>query len=333
MPHDTDESGEDRLIARYFKPLATHPAAFGLVDDAAALTPPPGYDLVLKTDAIIGGIHFFPDDPPGAVARKALRVNLSDIAAKGAGPLGFLLSIGLPKAVDEAWLAAFAAGLGDDVTRFACPLLGGDTVRSPDAVMVSVAVIGTLPHGTMVKRSTAQVGDRVVVTGTIGDAALGLHLRKDAEAATRWRLSAEERAHLAQRYLVPEPRNALAEAVRAHASAAMDVSDGLVGDLSKLCRASRVSAEIDAARVPLSPAARTALSVERGLMAPILTGGDDYEIIATIPPAKLDAMRSAASRAGVALAEIGSIVAGEGAPQFLLHNEPLKFTQRSFSHF
>src|SRR5262245_39601640 len=169
-------SGEDRWIARYFKPRAKHPAALGLVDDAAVLTPPPGYDLVLKTDAIVGGVHFFPDDPAGRVAQKALRVNLSDLAAKGAGPVGFLLSIALPKTVDESWLTAFAAGLGEDVKRFACPLLGGDTVRSPDAVMVSVAVIGTLPQGTMVKRSTAQVGDRVVVTGTIGDAALGLRL-------------------------------------------------------------------------------------------------------------------------------------------------------------
>jgi thiamine-monophosphate kinase len=329
----TEDSGEDRLIARYFKPLATHPAALGLVDDAAALTPPPGYDLVLKTDAIVGGIHFFPDDPPGLVAQKALRVNLSDVAAKGANPLGFLLSIALPKSVDETWLAGFSEGLAADVRRYACPLLGGDTVRSPEVVMVSVAVIGTLPQGTMTKRSGAQAGDHVVVTGTIGDAALGLQLRRHAGHASRWRLPDDQQQHLRQRYLLPEPRTAMADVVRAHASGAMDVSDGLAGDLAKLCRASAMSATIDAARVPMSQAARTALAVEPALMQTILTGGDDYEILATVPAAKLDAMRSAAAATGVALTEIGTIVEGKAAPEFLLHGQPLKFAQRSFSHF
>jgi thiamine-monophosphate kinase len=333
MTDASEESGEDRLIARYFKPLATHPAALGLIDDAAALTPPPGYDLVLKTDAIVGGIHFFPDDPPGLVAQKALRVNLSDLAAKGATPLGFLLSIALPKNVNDAWLADFSAGLAGDVKRYACPLLGGDTVRSPEAVMVSVAAIGTVPTGTMVKRSGAQVGDRIVVTGTIGDAALGLRLRSDSGASSRWRLSGDQQQHLRQRYLLPEPRSAIANALRAHASAAMDVSDGLAGDLAKLCRASGVSASIDAARVPLSAAARVALAAEHQIIEPIITGGDDYEILATVPATKADAMRAAAAAAGTTLTEIGTVVAGNAAPQFLLHGQPLKFARRSFSHF
>ncbi len=172
----TDEliSGEDRLIARYFVPLATHPGAFGLVDDAAAVVPPPGCEIVLKTDAIVGSIHFFETDPADAVAQKALRVNLSDLAAKGAKPLGFLLSIALPKGISENWLAAFSAGLKRDVEQFGCPLFGGDTVRSPGPVMISVTVIGSVPTGAMVKRGGAKVGDRVLVTGTIGDAALGL---------------------------------------------------------------------------------------------------------------------------------------------------------------
>jgi thiamine-monophosphate kinase len=172
--NDNPASGEDRLIARYFAPLATHPGAFRLVDDAAAVAPPPGCDLVLKADAIVGGIHFFDDDPADAVAQKALRVNLSDLAAKGAKPLGFLLSIALPKGIPETWLAAFSEGLKRDMEQFNCPLFGGDTVRSPGGVMISVTVIGSVPTGTMVKRGGAKVGDRVVVTGTIGDAALGL---------------------------------------------------------------------------------------------------------------------------------------------------------------
>jgi thiamine-monophosphate kinase len=328
-----EESGEDRLIARYFRPLAKHPAAFNLVDDAAALTPPPGYDLVLKTDAIVGGIHFFNDDPPGAVAQKALRVNLSDLAAKGAQPLGFLLSIALPASADETWLAAFSAGLAADVEHYGCPLLGGDTVRSPDVVMISVAVIGAVPQGSMAKRSGAQPGDRVLVTGTIGDAALGLRLRKDQEAATRWQLSDDLRQHLAQRYLIPEPRTSLADAVRAHASAGLDVSDGLVGDLTKLCRASGVSAEIDVACVPLSPAAHAALAADSTLVEPILTGGDDYEVLVAVSPAKLEVFRHAAATAGVAVTEVGTVVPGKGAPRFLQHGQPLIFARRSFSHF
>ena len=156
MTGQPDNSGEDKLIARYFAPLAQHPGAFGLVDDAAAIAPPPGCDLVLKTDAIVGGIHFFENDPADAIAQKALRVNLSDLAAKGAVPLGFLLSIALPKGISEGWLAALSDGLKRDIAEFNCPLFGGDTVRSPGAVMISVTVIGSVPTGMMVKRGGAK---------------------------------------------------------------------------------------------------------------------------------------------------------------------------------
>ena len=245
--HD-DMSGEDRLIARFFKPLATHPGALGLSDDVVVITPPAGCDLVLTTDAIIAGVHFFAEDAAGDVARKALRVNLSDLAAKGATPLGFLLSLALPEDIGEDWLAGFAQGLREDAEQFGCPLFGGDTDRTPGPLSVSVAMLGSVPEGTMVRRAGARPGDRVFVSGTIGDAALGLSLRKGAA----WKLSDAQRGHLASRYLLPQPRNALAEAVRAHASAAMDMSDGLAGDLAKLCRASQVAADIEVARVPLS---------------------------------------------------------------------------------
>src|SRR4051794_27365247 len=134
----TGKSGEEHLIARYFRPLATHPGAFGLLDDAATLTPPEGHDLVLKTDPIICGVHFFPDDPPEAVARKALRVNLSDLAAKGAQPYGFLLALALPRDIDAAWLEAFARGLGEDANAYGCHLLGGDTDRTPGPLTVAI---------------------------------------------------------------------------------------------------------------------------------------------------------------------------------------------------
>ncbi len=227
-------SGEERLIANVFAPLATHPGALGLTDDCAVITPPANCDLVLTTDTIIGGVHFFNDDAAHAVASKALRVNLSDLAAKGASPLGFLLSLALPKEIGEDWLVGFAEGLRGDAQRYACPLLGGDTDRIPGPITIAVSMFGSVPTGTMVRRAGAKPGDIVFVSGTIGDAALGLALRNDP--ARDWPITAAQQQHLSDRYLLPQPRNALAEAVRTHASAAMDVSDGLVGDLTKLCR-------------------------------------------------------------------------------------------------
>jgi len=178
MVKKAEGSAEDRLIARYFRPLASHPGALDLADDAAILVPPPGCDVVLKADAIIGGVHFFPEDSADAVGRKALRVNLSDLAAKGAKPVGFLLSLALPDGTPDAWLASFADGLRADAQLYGCPLLGGDTDRTPGPVMVSIAAFGTVPHGAMVRRSGAKPGDTVFVRGTIGDAALGLKLRR-----------------------------------------------------------------------------------------------------------------------------------------------------------
>src|SRR5690349_17161040 len=244
-------SAEDRLIARHFRPLATHPGALGLVDDAAVVKVPPGRELVLTSDGVIAGVHFFPDDPPESVARKALRINLSDLAGKGARPLGFLLSIALTRAQRGGWLKRFTAALGADAKKFGCPLLGGDTDRTPGRVTVTIAAFGTVPRGTMVRRAGARAGEHVVVTGTIGDAALGVILRRDPAAAKRWGLDRRTRAHLERRYLVPEPRNALAETLRRTAHGGMDISDGLAGDLAKMCRASRVDAAIDIARVPL----------------------------------------------------------------------------------
>ena len=325
-----DGSAEDRLIARYFKPLATDPGALGLSDDAAFLTPPPGCDLVLTTDALLSGVHFFPDDPADAVARKALRVNLSDLAAKGARPLGFLLTVALPRDTGEAWLSAFAQGLKADTEEYGCALFGGDTDRTPGPLSISVAMFGAVPQGTMMRRAGAKPGDRIFVTGTIGDAALAVRLRKEK---CDWKLSAGARDHLLGRYLLPQPRVALAETLRTYASAAMDISDGLAGDLAKLCRVSGVRAEVDAAKIPLSDAAKSALAADATLIDTILAGGDDYEILCTIAPDKMTGLRKAAAVANVALSEIGVVSAGEGATFYGADQRPLQLSRLSYSHF
>jgi thiamine-monophosphate kinase len=323
-------SAEDRLIAKYFGPLATHPGALGLIDDCAVYAPPEGRELVLKADAIVGGVHFFPDDAADLVARKALRVNLSDLAAKGAEPAGFLLSLALPRETGETWLDAFARGLKQDADAFACPLFGGDTVRSPGPIMVSITVFGTVPAGTMVRRGGAKPGDVVMVTGTIGDSVLGLRARRNAPPA----LDAVARDALIGRYLVPQPRNALAAALREHAHGGMDVSDGLVGDLAKMCRASGISTEIRVADIPLSAAARTWLRTEPGLLPAMLTGGDDYEVLFTLAPERVAPLQAAAEAAGVAVAAIGRIVEGNAPPRFVgADGKALVFEQTSFSHF
>ena len=324
-----DSSGEDRLIQRYFAPIATDPGALGLSDDAAFIKPPPGCDLVLTTDAIVGGVHFFAEDAPQSVAGKALRVNLSDLAAKGARPLGCLLSLALPKEVGDEWLSGFAEGLRDDVALFSCPLFGGDTVRTGGPIAISAAMFGSVPEGTMVRRAGARPGDRVFVSGTIGDAALALALRK----GSAWKLSDAQRQHLTSRYLLPQPRTALAEAVRMHASAAMDVSDGLAGDFAKLCRASGVAADIAADKVPLSDAARAVTAADPASLEIALTGGDDYEIVCAMPAAKADSFRAAAKAAGVAVSDIGEIKAGEGVRFLDAAGEALAFKRASFSHF
>jgi len=331
---DTPGSAEDKLIARYFRPLARHPGTFEFKDDASAITPPPDHDLVLKTDGLIEGVHFFPDDPADSVARKALRVNLSDLAAKGATALGFLLAIALPKGFSEDWLADFARGLGEDADAYRCPLLGGDTDATPGPISISISAFGTLPSGTMVRRAGATPGDHVFVTGTIGDAALGLHVRRDGETAAKWGLDDAMRDHLVSRYRLPQPRTALADAVRQHASAAMDVSDGLAADLAKLCGVSGVSADIDVASVPLSPAAARALGTDATLIELITTGGEDYEILCAVAPGSIAVFEAAAAKAGVPVTDIGRITAGDTAPRFLDRaGRRLTFTHPGYSHF
>jgi thiamine-monophosphate kinase len=323
--------GEDDLIARFFAPMAGQ-GGLGLRDDAALIGVGADEELVVTTDALAAGVHFFADDPPGSIARKALRVNLSDLAAKGAKPAGFLLSIALPKHWQEEWLAEFAHALAEDARTFACPLLGGDTIRSSGELFLSITALGMVPRGKMVRRDRARAGDRIYVSGTIGDAAAGLMLREQKQASASLDKSARE--FLCDRYLHPQPRLALAPILRAHASAAMDISDGFVGDVTKLLRVSGVSARIELPRIPFSDAARAALAVDPAIYERLLTGGDDYEIVCTVPPPQSRSFEQAATQAGVPVAAIGVVEPGDDAPCFLDADGTRKdFARGSFSHF
>lgn len=318
------------MIARFFAPLAGE-GGLALKDDAACFSPRPGHDLVLTTDALVESVHFLPGDSPESIARKALGVNVSDLAAKGADPAGFLLSLALPADWTEAWLARFAEGLGEAARDFRCPLLGGDTVRASGALTLSVTALGEVPAGRMVRRTTAQAGDIICVTGTIGDAALGLDLRKEPVWAGG--LSPADRDFLADRYLNPQPRHVLSRALRDHARAGMDVSDGLAGDLAKMMKASGVSAVVDLENVPLSHAARKAVSAEPDLLDRAVTGGDDYEILCAVPEKNLDTFREEADRVGIVLSTIGQVVSGQDAPVFRMGNHERRYDVGSFSHF
>jgi thiamine-monophosphate kinase len=327
---------EDLLIARYLAPIAGE-GSLALLDDAAMLSPPPGHDLVLTKDALVAGVHFFADDPPASIARKALRVNLSDLAAKGAMPAGFLLALALPTTVDESWIAAFAAGLGEDVRAYGCPLLGGDTVKASGGLTISITAIGYCEAGRMVKRTSGRVGQRLAVTGTIGDAALGLQMRLHPDASWVRSLSASARAHLSDRYLHPQPRNVLASIIRDHAAAAMDVSDGLLGDAVKLAASAvdegvATAPRINFANVPLSSAAREAIELESRLIKTIVTGGDDYEVLMAVAEEHVSPLIAACAKAGCDAAVIGELVVG-GDPVFVdLDGTHARFGALKFEH-
>jgi thiamine-monophosphate kinase len=332
MTTPQNPSAEDSLIARYFKPLATDPGAFGLVDDAAVLSSS-GEDVVVTTDAVVEGVHYLAGDPPETIARKALRVNLSDLAAKGATPAGFVLTLAL-RSKEDAWLRPFADAIGEDSRTFGCPLLGGDTVSTPGPQMISITAFGRVPTGRMVGRTGAKPGDLILVTGTIGDAALGLDALTGGAAAGALACDPLALETLISRYRVPQPRNVLAQAVRDHATAAMDVSDGLAGDLTKLCAASGVSASVEVPNVPLSAAAAGLVARNVVCVETLLAGGDDYEVLCTVPPAQSDALIFAGRATGLAITAIGTITGGHERPRFLDgQGQELVLKRLSYSHF
>jgi thiamine-monophosphate kinase len=334
MTSKTRITGEDDLVREFLAPLAAgFPGALGLKDDCAVLAPAPGMDLVLKTDPVVAGVHFFADDDPADIAWKALAVNVSDLAAKGATPRIYLMALSLPEAPERAWMAKFAAGLGEAQRAFGIALAGGDTDRTPGHFSIGITVIGEVPAGSMVRRAAARAGQAIYITGTLGDSALGLALRTDAALAARLGLSPDEVARAIGRYRRPEPRIGLAPALLAHAAAAMDLSDGLLKDLGRMCGASGVGARVLAADLPLSSAMRRAINAEPDRIGAAVAAGDDYEILATVAPASCAAFEAAARAAGIAVTRIGEITATPEVRVLGVDGVPLSPARTGWDHF
>jgi thiamine-monophosphate kinase len=325
--------GEIALIRDYLAPLATHPGAFGLRDDAALLNGLPSNGLAVTVDALVAGVHFFESDDPGAAAYKALAVNISDLAAKAARPLAYTLTLALTEPPTQNWAERFTAGLARAQAKFGIALIGGDTVSARGAWWLSITAFGEASPRGLVPRGGARPGDLLYLSGTLGDAALGLQLRLRGQELEPY-LSLAQREYLLARYLYPEPRLALAEALASEASAAMDISDGLALDLSRMCAASAVTAEVLVSAIPLSEAARGLAAAGHDAMQTILTGGDDYEILAAVPPGRAGAFETASRKAGVPVTRIGVTGAGAQPPRFnMADGSELNLSRLGFEHF
>lgn len=321
---------EFELIDRLLRPLADQaPGAFALTDDAALLPNlADGESYVVTKDALSVGTHMLADDPPADMARKALRVNLSDLAAMGARPVGFFMALCLGQDTDEAFLKAFIAGLADDVAQFDVPLMGGDIIRQDGAFTVSITAFGSVRREHVLRRSGARAGDSLWVSGTIGDGALGLK-------AAQGELQNLEQAHgetLIQRYRVPQPRVALGAVLAGVAHACIDISDGLIADVGHICKASDLGCTLEAAAVSLSKAAQAALKADHGLLETILTGGDDYELAFAIAPKDEGRMAEIANQAQVPLHRIGRFEFGAGLGVLDRQGQTLRFENAGYRH-
>ena len=335
---DTAIKSEAELIALLVPLTIGAGGAFGLKDDCASLTPRPGYDLVLKTDPVRAGVHFFPDDAPADIAWKALAVNVSDIAAKGAEPIAYLMALSFPEPPEREWMVRFASGLDTAQKSFGCQLIGGDTDRAPGPLTISITVVGEVPAKQMVHRFNARAGDAIYVSGSLGDSGLGLQLHKEAKAGRRdlrerWRLTDHYVESLIDRYLRPRPRLDLADTIRQHASAAMDISDGLVKDLGRMCKASGLAAEIDSALIEWSRPVARVISIQPELFSKIVSAGDDYEILAAVPQWELDAFRSKVRRTPTSMHRIGSFVEGSGVVVKRIDGTVISFDHTGWDHF
>ncbi|MFN0217561.1 MAG: thiamine-phosphate kinase [Hyphomicrobium sp.] len=324
-------ASETELIQTFLAPLAAGaPGAFGLLDDAALLPVPPDCDLVVTTDPIIAGVHFFVDDSPQDIAWKALAVNVSDLAAKGAAPLAYTLALAFPEAPERAWMARFAAGLQLAQQAFDCHLIGGDTDRTTGPFSIGVTAFGTTPKGRMVRRAGARAGDRIFVSGTLGEAALGLRLRRDPklyEAA----ISARETRMFVDRYLRPRPRVDLIDALRTSARAALDISDGFVKDLTRLVGDN--GATIAFSSLPISTSLRSILDHDTRVADLVLNGGDEYEVLAAVAPDAVAGFVAKARLAGVAVTDVGIVGASSGVTIIGADGQSMGTISAGYDHF
>jgi len=297
-------AGEFDLIAQCFAPLAG-PEGLGLKDDAALFHPNPGTELVYTVDAVAAGVHFLPEEAPELIAKRLVRVNISDLAAKGAKPRGYLLTIALPHDLDIAWVQAFAKGLGEDQEAYGFQLFGGDTISTPGPLFMSLTAIGEVGQARMIRRTGARAGDDLYVTGTIGDATFGLEVAKGAHEAA----SEEDRTYLESRFRLPTPRIEFGQilAMEALATAAADVSDGLLADAGHIGIASGFDIEVIADAVPLSAPARRVVR-DGNRLADAITGGDDYEIVFTARPNSWQMIKAASVKQGLQVTRIGRVV-------------------------
>ncbi len=323
------EDGEFERIRRYFAPLAG-PGGLGLLDDAALVECNAGQRLVVTADAIVEGVHYLRDDPPDLVAKKLLRVNLSDLAAMGARPLHYLLTTALPAKLGTEWIEAFARGLGEDQRRFGVDLLGGDLVATTGPAVLSLTAIGEVAAGREIRRSGARPGDTLWVSGTIGDAYLGLKVLRGGDFVGLGQNYADA---LAARYRLPEPRTELGPCLVGLVHAMIDVSDGLLADLGHICQTSNVAAVVELQALPFSTAALTILAEGWDLPANLAAGGDDYELLFTAPPDAADAVRAVGSRLGLPVSPIGRIEAGSGVRLVDLAGRAIPVEAPGYHHF
>ena len=333
---DTRLHGEESIIQPFLAPLAAgYPGAFGLLDDCAAITPTPGHDLIVKTDPVAAGIHFLPDDAPEDIAWKALAVNVSDLAAKAAVPRAYLMALSFPEAPTADWMRRFAKGLAEAQAVFGMHLIGGDTDRRPGPITISITAFGEVPAGRMVRRATARPGDRLYVTGTLGTASLGLQLRLDAKRGLALGLDAVTAAVAIDKYLRPQPRLELRDVLRAHACAAMDLSDGLAKDLRRMTAASGCGSIVQLSNLPLSSAMTTAIGVEPVLWSTVVGGGDDYELLIAVPPDQATAFEAASANASTVftVSHIGEMTTGPGVNFVDPQGRPFQPARTGWDHF
>ena len=320
---------EFEIIKEFFKPLADNEISLSLADDVAKFPIDEEYELVFTKDICVAGVHFFPDDPPELISRKALRVNLSDLAAKGSQPVGYLLGLGLPNNWDRKWLGQFCNGLHQDHRIFGISLFGGDTVRSPNDLFISITAIGKIQRGLFRKRDTAKVGDYVYVTGTIGDANLGLLVQKKQLVLA----DESDRLYLINRYLLPEPRTNAVPLIHEFANASLDISDGLIADLNHLCEASNVGAEINIDAIPISSPANNALAAGQCKLTEIIVGGDDYELLFTVPESKVEMFETTKKTCELQFTNIGRITKNKIIQVLDSEGTQVEFDSTGFKHF